>query len=179
MVSRAQLRSHGLRAYELGRLKTALRVGLVILPLAGLCLIESRGREACACVAVVLLVLCVWLRWRDRQGYEVVAMGLRAGAFPLLLGLLFDRFGLQCGLAEGASFCTASALIVGGVAGGYVGFKVRSWHGRFMGLLTAAAVAGLAAGLGCVRLGVLGVTSVVAGIAAGIVLSSLFTRRPT
>ena len=167
MVSREQLRIEGLRAYELGRLRSASRIAIVLVPLATVCLFESRGRAACACVAAILLSLCVWLRWRDRRGFEVVTTGLQAGSIPLLAGLALDRLGIECGLAGAASYCTGFAALVGAGAGSYIGVRERHWPGRLGSLCTAGAVAALAAVLGCVRLGLVGVAGVVAGIALG------------
>lgn len=172
MVSREQLRTDGLRAYELGRLRSAARVAVVLIPLAAVCLLESRGRAACACVAVALIGLCVWLRWRNRRGFEVVATGLQAGSVPLVAGLALDRLGIECGVAGAESYCTVLALLIGCGAGAYIGARERQWRGRLQSVATAGAVAVLAATLGCVRLGFVGVSGVVAGIALGALLTA-------
>src|SRR5688572_6643201 len=123
MVSREQLRHQGLRAYEVGRLRTAARIAIVLAPVASICLLETRGRPACACVAAALIGACIWLRWRDRRGFEVVSSGLRAGSIPLLAGLVFDRLGIECGLAGASTYCTVVAALVGGVAGALIGAR--------------------------------------------------------
>lgn len=66
MVNREQLRARGLWAYEMGRLRAASRIALLLVPTAAVCLLEARGREACACSSVLLVSLAIWLRWRDR-----------------------------------------------------------------------------------------------------------------
>jgi hypothetical protein len=175
MVSRDHLRSGGLRAYELGRLRSAARIMLVLVPLAAVCLIESRGRAACVCVAGVLISLCLWLRWRDRRGFEIAATGLQAGTIPLFAGLVLERLGVECGFAGAQSYCTGFAALIGFGAGAYVGVREHQWRGRLGSLVTAGAVAVLAAILGCVRLGLVGVSAVVAGIALG----ALVTARPS
>lgn len=177
MVSREQLMTEGLRAYEVGRLKRATRVGLVLVPVTLLCLVESRGREACVCVAVALLGGCTWLRWRSRRGFEVVATGLQAGGVPLLAGLAFDRFDVRCGVDEASAFCSVFGVLVGALAGVFIAGQGRDWGGRFGSVLTAGAVAALAAALGCVRLGVIGVASVFGGIALGVALTAAVRRR--
>lgn len=177
MVSREQLLTGGLRAYEIGRFRAALRIALIVIPLAALCLVESEGREACACLGVGLLALCIWLRWRSRRGFEIVTTGLKAGAVPLVTGLLLDQFEVQCSLDDASSLCTVFAVVVGTAAGTYIGTRDRDWRGRFGSLLTAGAVAALAAALGCVRLGVLGVASVFGGIALGILAMAAIRDR--
>jgi hypothetical protein len=172
MLSREQLRLDGLRAYELGRFRAAARIGFVLVPVGALCLLESRGRPACACVVAALLSLCVWLRWRDRRGFELVSRGLRAGSIPLFAGLLFERLGIECGLAVGSSYCTAVAALLGAAAGAIIGARTPDAQERLWGFITAASIAALAAVVGCVRLGVVGVVGVVAGIAFGTLVAA-------
>ncbi|MEY2935431.1 MAG: hypothetical protein RL033_6180 [Pseudomonadota bacterium] len=177
MVTREQLRLHGLRAYEWGRLQTAARVVFVLVPLAALCLLESRGRSSCACVATALIGVCIWLRWRDRRGFEVVTTGLRAGCIPLLAGVVLDRLGIECGLAGESTYCTAFAVLVGGAAGGYIGMRIPGSRERLQSVITAAAVAAMAGVIGCVRLGLVGAVGVVGGIALGAILAG--ATRPS
>jgi hypothetical protein len=177
MANREQLKRGGLRAYEVGRLKAAARVGLVLLPAAALCLLENQAREACACLAVILVGLAVWLRWRDREGVESVTTGLIAGSLPLVAGLALDHLGLRCGFAGESSFCSGFALLAGGCAGAYIGTRNRGLRPLVRSWAAAATIAALAASLGCVRLGALGLASVVAGIGLGTVLTAVFRRR--
>jgi hypothetical protein len=177
MVTPEELTARGLRAYEMGRVLTALRVALVVIPVAGVCLVERTGREACACLAVILLGTAVWLRWRDRSGMEAVKTGLLAGSIPLAAGLALERLGLRCGLAETESFCTTFAVLLGAGAGAMISVKQSRFRGRVSGLLTAGAIAGLAAALGCVRLGIFGVTSMLVGIALGSLAGAAIAKR--
>jgi hypothetical protein len=178
MVTPEQLLTRGLRAYELGRFLAALRVALVVVPIAGLALIEATGRGACACLASVLLVATVWLRWRDRPGSEAVTTGLLAGSLPLLAGLVLSSLGLQCGLIGAESYCTLFSLLLGLGAGLLVWFRPAHTKGRVRGLLTALAIAGLAAGIGCVRLGTLGLVSMMLGLVLGCLIGQLRTEKP-
>jgi hypothetical protein len=178
MVNLEQLRVRGLRAYEVGRLRVAARVAFLLVPVAAVCLLETRGREACVCLAALLLGLAVWLRWRDRHGMESVTTGLLAGSIPLAAGLVLAGLDLRCGLAGEETFCTAFAVLVGGAAGALIAVRERRWRGRFWGWLTAGSIAALAASLGCVRLGVVGIASVLAGIALGIAATAIARRRP-
>lgn len=177
MMSHEQLRAQGLRAYELGRLRSACRVALVLLPLCGFCLAHERGREPAACSAALLLAAAVWLRWKDRRGLESVRTGLLAGSLPLASGLLLETLDLRCGWAGGEAFCSGFALLIGGAAGVWIGAREGRWQGRLQSWLAAGVIAGLAASVGCIRLGAIGLISVVAGIALGITGSAIAARR--
>ena len=177
MVSREHLRSYGLRAYEVGRLRAASRVGLVLVPVVAVCLFESRGREACACCASLLLSMAIWLRWRDRAGLESVATGLQAGSIPLVAGLLLERFDLRCGLAGASSLCTAFAVLLGGAGGVFIGVREHEGRARLGSWIAAGVIAVLASSLGCLRLGVVGVASVVTGVALGVGVMAALARR--
>ena len=177
MVNPEDLVARGLRAYEVGRFVTASRIALLLIPIAALCLLESEGREACACLAVVLLGSAVWLRWRDREGLDSVTTGLVAGALPLGAGLLLARFDLRCGLAGGETSCTVFSVVIGALAGVVIALRENRWRRRLTSLITAGAIASLAAGLGCIRLGVWGVASMVVGIAVGSMLGVVMLKR--
>jgi len=177
MVTPEELTARGLRAYEFGRLLAACRVALVLVPLATLCLVERTGREMCACAGVLLFAAAVWLRWRDRSGTEAVRTGLIAGSIPLFAGLVLDRLGLRCGLAGSDSFCAVLSVLLGGGAGALIAVKQPRVGARVSSFVTAGAVAALAATLGCVRLGVLGLSSMLAGMLLGSVGAALVARR--
>lgn len=179
MVNPEELVARGLRAYEVGRVLTASRIALLLLPVAALCLLENEGREAgaCACLAVVLLGSAVWLRWRDREGMDSVTTGLLAGALPLGAGLLLARFDLRCGLAGSETYCTLFSVLIGALAGVVIALRESRWRRRLTSLVAAGAIASLAAGLGCVRLGVWGVASMVIGIAVGSLLGVAMFKR--
>ena len=177
MVNRDLLRARALRAYEAGRLRSAARIALLLVPLCALCLMESRSRQSCACAALLLIGWAVWLRWRDRQGLESVSSGLQAGSLPLLAGLVFDQLGLRCSLESSSSFCALFALLIGAAAAAYVSLREQSWPGRWQGWLAASAIATLAASLGCLRLGVLGLASMGGGIALGAATAAFSAAR--
>lgn len=177
MVNFEQLTVRGLRAYEVGRFRTASRVALVLVPGALVCLLEARTRESCACLAVLLLGLAVWLRWRDRTGFEAVTTGLLAGSIPLVAGLVLSRLGLRCGSIETALPCAGSSVLVGAAAGVVIAVREVRQQGRFVGVAAAAAVSVLAASLGCLRLGLASVLSVGLGTAVGAAAASFMTAK--
>ncbi|HEY6722537.1 MAG TPA: hypothetical protein VI197_00860 [Polyangiaceae bacterium] len=174
MVNLEELSVRGLRAYEVGRLRAALRVVLVLAPAVVLCALEARTREACICVGVLLLSLSVWLRWRDRDGSEAVSTGLWAGGIPYSLGLALERFGVHCGSAELAAYCWGFSGLFGLGAGAIVAAREARQRARASGVAVAAAIAILAATLGCLRLGVASVVAVAVGTAIGVAIR----RRP-
>lgn len=177
MVNREQLKTNGMRAYEAGRLRAAARVTLLLVPAALLCLLETQAREACACLAVALLGLAVGLRWWDRQGVENVTTGLTAGIVPLFFGMALDHLGLRCGFTADSSLCAALALLAGGCAGAYIGTGERRSPRQLRSWVSSTMVAALAASLGCVRLGTVGLASAVAGIVVGTALTAALGRR--
>jgi len=176
MVNLDELRARGLHAYELGRLRTAARVAIVLIPIAAVCLLEARSREACACLSVLLLLTAIGLRWRDRRGMENVTTGLLAGSLPLAAGLTIGRLDLRCGLAGADMFCTTFAVLVGVLAGSFIAFREARSIGTLRSGLSAAGITLLAASLGCLRLGTVGVAGVVLGIGLGMA-AVVFARR--
>ena len=178
MVNLDELRTRALHAYELGRLRTASRVAILLIPIAAVCLLEARSREACACLSVLLLVAAIWLRWRDRRGTESVTTGLLAGSLPLAAGLSIGQLDLHCGLAGGEVFCTTFAVFVGILAGSFIAFRESRSRGTLWSGLSAAGITLLAASLGCLRLGIVGVAGVVLGIGLGMA-AVVLARRAT
>ena len=169
MVNLEELTLRGLRAYEIGRLRAALRVLLVLVPAVLVCAFEDRTREPCICVGVLLLGVSVWLRWRDRSGVEAVSTGLWAGGLPLVLGLVLGRLGVHCGSEELASYCWGFSGLFGLVAGGIIVAREARQRSRSSGIAAAAAISILAATLGCLRLGIASVLAVALGTIVGAV----------
>ena len=167
MVNLEHLEARSLRAYELARLRTAAKVGLLLLPVTLICLLEAEGREACACMGALLVASAVWLRWRDRRGVESVADGLIAGSVPLAFGLFFGRFAPECASAELFSACTAFSVLVGGAAGAIVAVREAARPSEVRGWVTAASIAVLAASMGCIRLGIASIVGVALGVVVG------------
>jgi len=166
MVNLDELTLRGLRAYEFGRLRTALRVALVLTPAVVLCAFEGGPREACVCLGALLFGLSVWLRWRDRDGFEAVSTGLLAGGIPLVAGLVLARLGVRCSSAESA-FCLGFSGLIGLVAGAVIAAREARRRSRVWSVATAVAICILAASLGCLRLGIASVLAVAVGIALG------------
>ena len=170
MANLEELSLRGLRAYEIGRLRMALRVSLVLAPAMLVCAFEARTREACLCVGVLLLGLSVWLRWRDRDGFEAVSTGLLAGGLPFALGLVLARLGVHCSAEESAALCLGFSGLIGVVAGAIIAVREARQRSRAWSVATAAAISILAGTLGCLRLGVASVLAVAAGTVVGVLI---------
>jgi hypothetical protein len=167
MVNIETLTARSLRHYELGRMRMALRVALVLGPVIGVCLLERIARDACGCSAALLVGVCVWLRFRSRAGVDSVTTGLLAGAIPLSAALLLTQIDPGCATARPLSLCTAFSVLVGGLAGVVVALRERARPSLSRHWWLAAGIALLAASLGCARLGVVSVISVALGVVVG------------
>jgi hypothetical protein len=177
MVSREELRSGALRAYERGRLRMAGRAAVYLVPLVALSALVSSEPPACACLGALLIGVAILLRWRNRRGAESVATGLFAGSAPLVVGLVAGRLAPgACAAAPWLSACTVLALVVGGAAGLWVGARTAAGRAGLAAAVAAAAVAALTASLGCVGLGVGAVLGAALGLVGGSVTGRLATR---
>lgn len=156
MATREELRRSGQRAYELGRLRMASRIGWVLVPMALVCALTTRADEVCACLGVLLFALSAYLRWRDRRGQSVVAIGLTAGAVPLLAGVLTTQLVPACAELSTPWQCAAACLSVGVPSGLWLGRRAARRQFDFTAVLLSAGVASLVASLGWAGLGVVG-----------------------
>lgn len=172
MVNLEILTARSLRHYELGRLRMAARVAVVLVPIVAICLLEPMGRETCACCAGLLLAASIWLRFRNRAGVESVSTGLLAGAIPLAAALVLTRIDPGCATAGLLSFCTGFSLLVGAAGGAVVALRERESVPLSGHWLFAVGVALLTASLGCVRFGV----ASMAGVAVGLLIGRASTR---
>lgn len=153
MVSRDRLLHAGRRAYEMGRLRAAARVGWLVVPVVAVCALATGAAEACSCLGAALLGFTMLLRWQSRRAGAAVRDGLIAGALPLVVGMVVTLFpptwaGVSLS-SGGAVLCAIVALPGGAWLGGPVVRGVAtlaSWS-------RAAGVAVLAAALGSAGLG--------------------------
>jgi len=167
MVNLEILTARSLRHYELGRLRMALRIAIVLVPIIAVCLLEPVGREACACCAALLLAAAIWLRFRNRVGVESVTTGLLAGAVPLSAALVLTQLDPGCATAGPLSFCTAFSVVIGGAAGVVVALRERARTSLTGHWVLAGSIAILAASLGCARLGLASIIGVAVGVVVG------------
>lgn len=176
MVNREQLKREGLRAYEAGRFRMASRATWLLAPTVLICAIGTGRSEACACVGVVLLAASVLLRWRDRRGVDSVRYGLAAGALPLAIGVLVTCVAPDCANAPLFSLCTATCLGLGLPSGIWLGRRLARREASGATWVAATGIATLAASLGCMGLGVAGLTGTIFGLLLGTASSQAVTR---
>jgi hypothetical protein len=176
MVTREQLASSGLRAYELGRLRAAARIAVYLVPVALLCVLETREREHCACLGVLLLAGSIWLRWRNRRGMENVTTGLLAGSVPMFASLALGRLFPMCHSAGLLSACTAVLVATGACAGIWIGLRGTRSRAELASVGVATGIALLTGSLGCIGLGMSSLFAVAAGVLLGEVSATLVLR---
>lgn len=177
MVSREQLRIGGLRAYERGRLLSASRAAWLLVPLVAFCAWETRAGEVCVCLGALLLGASIYLRWRDRRGALSVTTGLVAGGVPLFAGLIAARLVPACADAPLLSVCTAACVALGIPSGFWIGVRTARSGAGLESALAAGGIAGLAAGLGCIGLGVAAVVGAAGGLLLGSASATLAAQR--
>lgn len=170
MVDLERLKTRSLKAYELGRLRMALRILALFLPASVLCWFVG-DRELCACLMPLLAAAVVWLRWRDQRGVDDVTVGLVAGSIPLAAGLLLTALRTSCG----GPLCLGLSALAGAAAGLVVATHARrssrsSW-------LAALAITTAAAVLGCSALGLFTVVGVLVGVAVGSGVGAVLAPR--
>jgi len=162
------LRTAARRTYERGRARAALRVALVVVPLAVLCARETEAPWKCAAVGAALLFVSVLVRWRQPHGTWSVDAGLATGAIPMAAALVLCRFASSWPADAALSVCVAAGFVSGGLASRAM---TPSTRGLSTGWLTASLVAGLTAAMGCVGIGVGTAAGAVAGVALGAIVA--------
>ena len=146
------------RAYELGRLRRALRVSAVVLPIVAVSLLVARNALASGVTGAALLAAAVTFRWRGRALGAAVGPGLLAGLIPFaLLVTLKCSAGYAC-MFEGCMthcvrFCGGGGLAAGLLLAVYARRREDDVN-RF--LLAGGVVAALTGLLGCFLGGVMG-----------------------
>jgi len=153
MPDSVRLYASARRSYERGRAIAAMRVIVIILPLAVLCARETGEWRRCAAIAAALLLLAIAARWRLPRGVRAVDAGLVAGAIPMAAALVLCRFATTWPAGAALGVCAAAGFVSGLLAGSATGVAIAD-GARWRTLVTASVIAGLTAGLGCVGIGI-------------------------
>jgi hypothetical protein len=174
MSDLARVRADARRAYEHGRGARALRVSLVIVPLAGLCARETDAPWRCGAVGIALLLAAILARWRQHGGVRSVDAGLLTGVIPMATALVLCRLAGSWPAGAALAVCTAAGFVAGGLAGRATMGSARLQSPHWV---TASVVAGLTAALGCVGIGVGTAIGAAAAVVVGAVVAAEVPRR--
>lgn len=152
MVDLEHLAIAARRVAERSRARMALRITLPVAALTAAPLTQGGPVGPCLLVALGLLALVVYLRWRSREGVRAAWLGLTMGAIPVLALLVAPVCSAWCvsvgGMTEGELLC----LLAGALAG--AGVSAVAGRQRWRGWSMALVVASLTSMLACVPLGV-------------------------
>ena len=110
------LEARARRAYELGRLRAALRLAPLVLAAAGAAIVCGRPFPMTCALAVALLLLSVGLAYAGGSAGRAVYPGLLAGAAPLAAPLLMATVGHAC-FGPACASLGLPACILGGSPG--------------------------------------------------------------
>jgi hypothetical protein len=167
-VPEAVLSARARRAYEMGRLRTALPAVAFAVPMVALSLALCDRPAATAGCGLALVAVLITAAWRGRPYARGARAGLVAGLGPLLLPMA-TCFHLCAG---GVCLLAPTACVLAGLAGG-AAIGVHARHRVPTGpdaggyLVAALAVGALVGSLGCVIAGLGGVVGMVVGLALG------------
>jgi hypothetical protein len=152
------------RAYELGRLRWALRVAPAVVAAFAAAIACGRPLELCAALGAGALLLAVGLAFAGGEAGRAVGPGLVAGGFALALPLAVRTLGHVCLSDVCMTLCLPSCVAGGAIGGAFLALRAaREERGRaFIG--GAVAVAGLLGALGCTLAGLSGVAGMLAGV---------------
>ncbi len=177
-----QIRARGKRAYELGRLRSAMKALPYVVPLVVLASSSSMTSLSWnVALGTALAALTVGLLWRGEAHGRAVGTGLLAGAIPLLLPLAMQSTGHCCLAGACSTWCLPLCIGAGFAAAIMVGIRASSEvraPGRFA--LSATGVAALTGAIGCAGMGlgaVAGMIAALAVVSAPVAVVGLRLRR--
>ena len=152
------------RAYELGRLRSSLRVGPPVVAAFAAAIACGRPLGLCAALAGSSLLLAFGLSFAGGEAGRAVRPGLAAGGFGLALPLTVRMVGHACLGDACMTLCLPSCVLGGAIGGVFLAFRAaREERGRvFLG--AAVGLAGLLGALGCTLAGLSGVAGMLAGV---------------
>src|SRR4029079_2492141 len=179
-VPEAVLFSRARRAYEMGRLRSALPAVAFAVPMVALSVVLCDRPAATAACGFVLVAVVVAAAGRGRPYAGGARAGLVAGLGPLLLPMATCFHlcaGGVCLLAPTA--CIVAALVGGAALGLHARHHISAHPDAGSFMVTALAVAALVGSLGCVIAGLSGIVGMVIGLALGTVPVVWWPARAT
>jgi hypothetical protein len=154
----AELATRARRVYEIGRVRWALHVVSVVLPLVFMSVLVAKNPLVSFSTGAALLIATVALRWRGQAAGAAVGPGLLAGLIPFALMLTLKcSSGYLCALDGCMAYCVRFCGI-GGLASGLLlaTYARRRDDSASTFLLAGGVVAALTGLLGCFVGGVMG-----------------------
>jgi hypothetical protein len=180
-VPEAALSARARRAYEVGRLRTALpAIAFAAVPMVGLSIALCDRPLASAGCGLALAAVLLAAAWRGQPFARGARAGLVAGLGPLLLPMATCFHlcaGGVCLLVPAA--CIVAALVGGAALGLHARHHIPASSDAGGYLVTALAVAGLVGSLGCVIAGMSGIVGMVVGLTLGTVPVLWWPARAT
>jgi len=169
MVDLEVLAKRARRAAELGRLRSASRIAVTVVPFTLLALAVSPNRVAIAGIFVALLAVTIGLGWINAEGASAARSGIKLGAIPMTVGLFTIAVEGWCDPERAVTLCGIGCLLAGVFAGGASAwYAVRTQSpSRLRVWSKIGLVASLTTALGCVGLGFGSALAVLAAMAAG------------
>jgi hypothetical protein len=163
-----ELRSRARRAYELGRVRRALRFSPFVLAAAAIAVACGRPPGLSCGLAGALWPLVVGLAFAGGSAGRAVVPGLLAGSTALAMPLLVGTVGHALLGPSCMVLCLPACVLGGALAGALIGALAAKEDREAPFVLSALAVAGLTGALGCTMVGLAGVGGMLAGaLAAG------------
>ena len=165
-MAAVDLRLRARRAYESGRLGSALLRSVWLVPAAFLSLLCCSSPRVIVASAAALTAAVTFCLWRGQGWGRGVRPGLLAGAIPMIAPAVASLGGHHCGSA-----CNlySTVCLLAGAAGGLAlaALAPAPRESRGIPLLSACLIAGLAGSVGCLIFGLIGVAGMAAGLVAG------------
>jgi hypothetical protein len=150
------------RAYELGRLRSALRHVPFVLAAAAAAIAAGRPPALTFTLAGALLLLMLGLSSRGGAVGRAVAPGFVAGSAALAMPLLMATVGHAC-FGPACMRLGLPACIAGGAVAGVVIAKSAARQPGLAFIAAAIGIAALTGALGCTTAGAAGVVGMLAG----------------
>ena len=178
----ADLAARAARAYEVGRLRWALQVGFIVLPLLAISFVTV-GVSAVSCtMGALLLATATAMRWRGGTWSAATRAGLAAGLIPFALMLsLKSGSGYFCALGGCMEHCVRFCGYGGLAAGVLLATRARREQDQLVAFLVASSViAALTGLLSCFVGGLTGMMWMIVGelVATAPALAVQLRRRP-
>jgi hypothetical protein len=169
MVDREALARRARRAAEWGRLRSASRVAVAVVPSGLLASAVSPHRAAILGISLALLVVTVGLGWLNAEGRRCARSGLKLGSIPMSVGLFTIAVEGWCDPNRTVTLCGIGCLLAGVFAGGASAwYAVRTQSpARLRVWGEIGLVASLTTAIGCVGLGLGSALAVLGAMAVG------------